>query len=568
MKKNTTIVTGIWNLGRENAGEGFKRPFSHYIERFKDLLSALHEYKVVVYIEKEHEDLVKSFCNPQNTVIRIKETDSFKTSFPFYQQVQDIRQNSEWYSQAEWLKNSTQATLELYNPLVMSKMFLLHDEKIMNPFNTDYFYWLDGGITSTVHAGYFYKDNVLSKLDNLVKKFMFITFPYLACSEIHGFKREKMEELAGEKVELVCRGGFFGGHKKDISEINAKYYDLLHTTISQGYMGTEESLFTILTYKYPELFQLYKLTEDQSGIISYFFEDLKNNAANIENLIPVEQNSDDLNKLGITSNDINLYVIGFNSPAQFEKLIESYLAHGGFIENTKNYLLDNSTDLSTTPQYLELCKKYNFEHIKKDNIGICGGRQFIAEHFDSTGARYYIFLEDDMNLMPQNTELCKNGFTRYTKNLFSKLIKIMDKEKYDFLKLSFTEFYGDNKTQWAWYNVPQNIREQFWPEKPRLPQHGLDPDAPLTKFNNIKSIEELPYIDGLIYYCNWPQIVSKQGNKKMFLDIKWAHPYEQTLMSFMYQESVEGNIKSAVLLASPINHHRFAHYAAELRREC
>ena len=188
MKKNTTIVTGIWNLGRENAGEGFKRPFSHYIERFKDLLSALHEYKVVVYIEEEHKDLVKGFCNPDNTIIRIKETDSFKTSFPFYQQVQDIRHNSEWYSQAEWLRNSTQATLELYNPLVMSKMFLLHDEKIMNPFNTDYFYWLDGGITSTVHPGYFYKDNVLSKLDNLVKKFMFITFPYLACSEIHGLK--------------------------------------------------------------------------------------------------------------------------------------------------------------------------------------------------------------------------------------------------------------------------------------------------------------------------------------------------------------------------------------------
>ena len=433
MKKNTTIVTGIWNLGRENAGEGFKRPFSHYIERFKDLLSALHEYKVVVYIEEEHKDLVRSFCNPDNTIIRIKETDSFKTSFPFCQQVQDIRQNSEWYSQAEWLKNSTQATLELYNPLVMSKMFLLHDEKIMNSFNTDYFYWLDGGITSTVHPGYFYKDNVLAKLDNLVKKFMFITFPYLACSEIHGFKRDKMEELAGEKVELVCRGGFFGGHKKDISEINAKYYDLLHNTINQGYMGTEESLFTILTYKYPELFQLYKLTEEQSGIISYFFEDLKNDAANIEDLKPVEQSAI---VESIPGNKVCGYVITFNSIKQLTAIYESWKDFG--FETF--YVFDNSNDESIIAQNIEFCQANNLERIVSDkgNIGICGGRQYVAEHFASTVYDYYIFIEDDMFLNKSDKTLCRNGFSAYIPDLKTKLIKIMQKEKFDFLKLSFT----------------------------------------------------------------------------------------------------------------------------------
>jgi hypothetical protein len=562
MKKNVTIVTGIWDLGRENAGEGFKRPFSHYIERFKDLLSALHEHKVVVYIEEEHRDLVKSFCNPQNTVIRIKETDSFKTSFPFYQQVQDIRQNSEWYSQAEWLKNSTQATLELYNPLVMSKMFLLHDEKIMNPFNTDYFYWLDGGITSTVHPGYFYKDDVLSKLDDLVKKFMFITFPYLACSEIHGFKRDKMEELAGEKVELVCRGGFFGGHKKDISEINAKYYDLLHNTISHGYMGTEESLFTILTYKYPELFQLYKLTEDQSGIISYFFEDLKNGTANIEDLQPAEQN---VVVESIPGNKVCGYVITFNSIKQLTAIYESWKDFG--FETF--YVFDNSNDESIIAQNIEFCQANNLERIVSDkgNIGICGGRQHVAEHFASTEHDYYIFIEDDMFLNKSDKTFCKNGFSAHIADLKTKLIKIMQKEKFDFLKLSFTEFFGDNKTQWAWYNVPQVVRERFWPGKIRLPEIGIDPNAPKTNFKNIDIMDGLPYITGEVYYCNWPQMVSKLGNEKMFLNTKWSHPYEQTWMSFMYQETMEGDLKPGLLLASPITHDRFDFYKGDLRRE-
>ena len=37
-KNNLTIVTGIWDLKRDQAGEGFKRPFQHYIDNFIKLL--------------------------------------------------------------------------------------------------------------------------------------------------------------------------------------------------------------------------------------------------------------------------------------------------------------------------------------------------------------------------------------------------------------------------------------------------------------------------------------------------------------------------------------------------
>ena len=43
--------------------------------------------------------------------------------------------------------------MENYNPMVMSKMFMLNDASIWNPFGTEYFAWLDGGITNTVHEG-------------------------------------------------------------------------------------------------------------------------------------------------------------------------------------------------------------------------------------------------------------------------------------------------------------------------------------------------------------------------------------------------------------------------------
>jgi len=551
---NLTLVTGIWDLRRDQAGEGFKRPFTHYIVKFTELLRAAKEYNMVVYIEEKYKDLVLSIRDPQNTQIRIKEVDEFKTSFPFYDKITEIRNKDSWLNQAGWLRESTQATMELYNPMVMSKLFMLHDEKIRNSFNTDYFYWIDGGLTSTVHHGYFSKEKILDKIPKITDKFLFIAFPYAEGDEIHGFTRTKMNELAQTKnVEYVCRGGFFGGHKNNISDINGIYYSLLSSTLNDGYMGTEESIFTLMTYTHPHLFAKHMI--DGNGLVGKFFEDIKNT--------PFTENKITLNNYS----GVNLYVLSFNSPEQFERLIESYLKQPGFVRETKNILIDNSTDPNVNGRYVELCAKYNFEHIKKDNIGICGGRQFVAEHFNSTDAKYYMFLEDDMNLCDENFKFCKNGFSRYIENLYYKIQKIMDKEEYDFLKLSFTEFFGDNMTQWSWYNVPQTIRELYWPDSTKLPVVGLDPNAPKTSFKNIGCVDGLTYIDGEVYYCNWPQIVSRAGNKRMFLSTKWEHPFEQTWMSYMYQLTKRDMLKSAVLLASPINHERFAFYKSEERRE-
>jgi len=563
MSNNLTVVTGIWDLRRDQAGEGFKRPFQHYIDNFVKFLQT--DVNMVIYIEKQYEHIVWENRRDHNTRVFIKEVEEFKTKFDFYEQIQKIRKDENWLKQADWLRNSTQATLEMYNPMVMSKMFMVHDAVCYNPFNTDYFIWIDGGITNTVHAGYFTHDKILNKIQPYLKSFLFLSFPYEGNSEIHGFAREGMNKFAkAQEVKYVCRAGLFGGHKDVIKHANGMYYHLLRMSLEQGYMGTEESIFTIMSYLEPEVFNRFMI--EGNGLINYFAEQLKNDNIVLDKpeiTVKTKENKIvDLNKT-ITA----LYIITFNAPEQFQTIVESYLTQPGFITNTKNYLLDNSTDLETTPRYLELCEKYNFTHIKKENLGICGGRQFIAEHFKETNHDFYIFLEDDMLLKDNSFELCDNGFQGYVPNLYNKVHKIMIANNYDFIKFSFTEFYGNNSKQWAWYNVPQNLREKFWPEKPNLPAEGLDPESPETKFNNIRSLEGLPYADGEIYYCNWPQLVSREGNQKMFLDTTWVRPFEQTWMSHMYQLTVKGLLRGALLLASPINHNRFKFYPGDLRKE-
>jgi len=551
-----TIVTGLWNIKRDGLTQGWSRSYEHYLDKFKQLLGMPNN--LIVFGDAELRKIVFEHRTESNTFFIERSQEWFKNEF--YDKIQEIRQREDWITQSGWLRESTQARLEFYNPLVMSKVFLLHDAKILDPFNSTHLYWLDGGITNTVHHGYFTHDNVLNKLNDNLDKISFICFPYKAENEIHGFEYSKLCEYAGDKVDKVGRGGFFGGPKEMISEFNNLYYELMKQTLNDGYMGTEESLFSILLYKYPKKFQYYLI--ESNGLINKFFEDVKNN------------NHKALNEIKeIVLNDYNisntgLYVITFNSPKQFETLIKSMLLYDeNFILKPKKFLLDNSSDLSTTEKYSEICKEYNFEHIKKDNLGICGGRQFIAEHAEKENLDFYFFFEDDMFFYNGKDGVCKNGFNRNAKNLYINSLKIAQDNNFDFLKLSFTEFYGDNKTQWSWYNVPQSFREKHWPNNQKLPKQGLDPNAPKTVFTEIGSYNKISFAKGEVYYCNWPQIVTKSGNKKMFLTETWAHPFEQTWMSYMFQETIKGNLNPGILLLTPTEHDRFVHYDSKLRKE-
>ena len=85
--------------------------------------------------------------------------------------------------------------------------------------------------------------------------------------------------------------------------------------------------------------------------------------------------------------------------------------------------------------------------------------------------------------------------------------------------------------------------------------------------NNIKNIDGLSYIDGEVTYTNWPMIMSRKGNEKVFLEIRWEYPYEQTWKSHVFQKQKEDYIKAAVLLASPIWHDRIKYYKPEERKE-
>ena len=561
-KKNTTIVTGLWDINRQG------RDFQHYIDNFKLFLDI--PQNLFIYIESKYEHIVWEKRDKSNTFVKTYELSDIKNLYaPHWDKTQEIRTNPNWVNLASWLGGSPQASLEWYNPIVQSKMFMLNDASIWNPFDSEYLFWLDAGITNTVPHTHFVENNVLDSISNYGNPFLFLSYPYEAANEIHGFEIKAMNMFAGADVKYVCRGGLFGGHKDQIRDANSTYYSLLQRTLNSGYMGTEESLFTIMSYNEPELYQRYEL--DGNGLIVKFTQAIIDNDVKLAEVVkPKITNTSRVSDRDVLNYKTNLYMLTFNFPKQILHTIKSMEKTPEWLTRPNLVLLDNSTNEDAKIENKKIAEDYNFEYVDLGgNTGICGGRQAAAEHFDNSDSDFMFFFEDDMTVNPPEMvgEVCRNGFMKYVPNLYNILHKIMLKDGFDFVKLTFTEVYFDNDKQCSWYNVPQNIRSRDWPNYDKLPVTGLDPNAPLTNFKNIRVMDGVSYIDGEVYYANWPMIVSKSGNKKMFIDTKWAHPYEQTWMSHMYQMTKEGDLKPAILLAAPIWHDRIMHYTPEERRE-
>ena len=548
-----TIVTGLWDIGRSNLSEGWSRSFDHYKDKFKDLLKNV-DNNMIIFGDHDLEKMINEYRSPKNTQFIFRDLAWFKNNGNIYENIQKIRNNPDWYNQVGWLKDSTQAKLDMYNPLVMSKMFLLNDAFVSDKFDSEYLFWLDAGITNTIHPGYFSKDRVLDKVSCLVDEFLFVCFPYETKTEIHGFKIQEMDRYSGSKVNRVARGGFFGGRKQNIPEANKLYYELLVSSLNEGLMGTEESIFTIMTYLEPNIYKYDTIKTD--GLLSTFFEKVKN----IKQLDKpqIAQNLKESNQLP-KNNKVTLYINTFNSASQLKMLMDSFDKYDKkFVTDTDIVIINNTIDEKALEEYDEMFKDSSFRIVKEGNKGICGSRQWAAEDFANSSNGYMMFFEDDMLLDLDKSKICTFGFSKFVNNLFSNVIRIMTKENYDFLKFSFSEFYGHNGDQWSWHNLPKDKKEKYF---------GIIKTRPPTKFHNIKSLDSVVYADGEVYYSNWPHIISQDGNKKCFLETTWKHPYEQTWMSHLYMLLKEEKIHPGILLHSPVTHNRVFHYRKEERKE-
>jgi hypothetical protein len=138
---------------------------------------------------------------------------------------------------------------------------MLKEACIKNPANSKRFYWIDSGVTNS-----FQIQEPLTEFDFLKlpknNKIFLGSFPYNLNnteSEMHGYNLDKMSEYVGEKSDYVCRATIFGGTPEAILNLFNVYEKVINDSINIGCIGTEESIFSIIEKKYPDLFDRFAM---------------------------------------------------------------------------------------------------------------------------------------------------------------------------------------------------------------------------------------------------------------------------------------------------------------------
>lgn len=265
--------------------------------------------------------------------------------------------------------------------------------------------------------------------------------------------------------------------------------------------------------------------------------------------------------------NVSLYILTFNDPNQLCISINSLEFYPELLSLTTKYVVDNSINNDDIKCNREICETYKINYVGVGrNLGISGGRQYVAHHFhNNTRDGYYFYFEDSKIFCTDPNERCRSGFFRTMKtDIIDTMVGIINKHNLDFLKMHYSEVYGNNHEQWSYdFMVNSGVYTQQQINKYFPNAYGM----PKVKVNEINTYNGNPYFTGEVYYDNWPSLFTREGNRKVFIN----HPHlvdEKTIAAKAYELIYNGELKTGSLLMSMIKYTgRQNSYNPSLRRE-
>ena len=153
LKDDFTFVFGIFDIGRkEHMGKSGKDYsfVDDYVNNLNKIINGMQPNTYVkVFIEKKYADYVKfsgEYAHLMNDYLSITyyEIEDLR-NFKYYDRIEEIRKEPSWIRNTPWLAGVPQGYSDLYNPIVMQKIFFLKRAADENIFKTKKFVWLDSG---------------------------------------------------------------------------------------------------------------------------------------------------------------------------------------------------------------------------------------------------------------------------------------------------------------------------------------------------------------------------------------------------------------------------------------
>lgn len=233
----TTIVTALFDINRKNLGDG--RSFEKYIDWLPSTLSLSTNY--VIYTE---EKVLPYIPKKDNIKVVISTLDKIPL-YNKHDQIASILKNPEYLNKIKDA-NRVECVLPLYNIIQYSKFEWLKQTITENPFDSQYFFWMDAGCSR-------FFDGLSTSFPNHSK----LPSKFMIQGNINT-NRIPIDENYKWLSDCVLVGTFFGGPTKYVIEVSNLTLKFLQEEMLNKDMINNEQIALAYIFKYnPSLFNIY-----------------------------------------------------------------------------------------------------------------------------------------------------------------------------------------------------------------------------------------------------------------------------------------------------------------------
>ena len=249
MDNEVTCVTGLFNINREQNGDG--RKITEYIKWFKKTLQL--NVPIVIFCEQDTYEQIKDLRNkyPLTKIIIIELKDIYYLKYTNI--VNKIVKNKDFLSKI-MEKQRLEIKLPIYNLLIMNKIKFLNQVAKENYFNSNIFMWIDAGCSR-----FFDNININKKWPNVGKLKKYKMNIQIKKSI---FNNSFTDELLYHNDHYTT-ATIFGGGKEIVNFFEKEMYNEFKYMISKNCINNEQIILAVMFKKYQEKFNWFLNTTNK-----------------------------------------------------------------------------------------------------------------------------------------------------------------------------------------------------------------------------------------------------------------------------------------------------------------
>lgn len=262
---STTLVTALYNIGRDDLqGQYAYRSFSKYLDWFRNLL--VINAPMVIFIPDYLQEYVLQHRSPHYStkiIIRnFEELDAYKHHDRIQLTIDNmIRTPSINGMIPSYFNDCPEFITAKYETIIFSKFDFLKEVSDDNPFNTNYFIWLD--------AGTFYNEPPFNyklewpdpyKIKTLGDKFLVANY--------NNFNKYDTSPLTDKYSYLrlnenrIC-AYILGGNKYAIDTIHERFWNEVNSALDNGVINNEQHFLQLMILQNPDDYYCWYQTGSQ-----------------------------------------------------------------------------------------------------------------------------------------------------------------------------------------------------------------------------------------------------------------------------------------------------------------